>query len=72
MEVQPIDKDVKNELKAIGGNEAKIEDVFYCYLAFGTGGLCGVIGASNFFYLGEISMYIRYNIIIILSHLSSR
>lgn len=47
MEVQPIDKDVVEELKAIDGDEAKIEDAFYRDLAFGTGGLRGVIGAGT-------------------------
>lgn len=47
MVVQPIDKDVVEELKAINGEEAKIEDAFYRDLAFGTGGLRGVIGAGT-------------------------
>ncbi|MCD8020581.1 MAG: phospho-sugar mutase [Clostridiales bacterium] len=47
MEVQPVDKDVADELKAIGGDEAGIEDAFYRNLAFGTGGLRGVIGAGT-------------------------
>ena len=37
------DADVAGELKAIEGDEAKIEDAFYRNLAFGTGGLRGVI-----------------------------
>lgn len=40
------DLDVVNELKAIEGQDAKIEDAFYRDLAFGTGGLRGVIGAG--------------------------
>lgn len=47
LEVQPIDKDVVEELKAIDGDESKIEDAFYRDLAFGTGGLRGVIGAGT-------------------------
>ena len=39
------DVDVINELKDIAENEEKIEDAFYKDLAFGTGGLRGVIGA---------------------------
>lgn len=41
------DIDVINELKDIAGNEGKIEDAFYKDLAFGTGGLRGVIGAGT-------------------------
>lgn len=41
------DMDVVNELKAIEGQNDKIEDAFYRDLAFGTGGLRGVIGAGT-------------------------
>lgn len=41
------DEDVKAELAQIAGDEAKIEDAFYRNLAFGTGGLRGVIGAGT-------------------------
>ena len=41
------DEDVAAELKAIAGDEAKISDAFYRDLAFGTGGLRGVIGAGT-------------------------
>lgn len=41
------DVDVINELKDIAENEGKIEDAFYKDLAFGTGGLRGVIGAGT-------------------------
>lgn len=41
------DEDVKAELEQIAGDEAKIEDAFYRNLAFGTGGLRGVIGAGT-------------------------
>lgn len=41
------DADVAAELKAMAENEAKIEDAFYRDLAFGTGGLRGVIGAGT-------------------------
>lgn len=45
MEVQPIDKDVIDELKAMP--DEAIEDAFYRGLAFGTGGLRGVIGVET-------------------------
>ena len=41
------DEDVVKELAAIAGDDAKIEDAFYRNLAFGTGGLRGVIGAGT-------------------------
>ena len=41
------DADVENELSAIAADENKIEDAFYRDLAFGTGGLRGVIGAGT-------------------------
>ncbi len=41
------DPDVVSELAAMAGDEAKIEDAFYRNLAFGTGGLRGVIGAGT-------------------------
>ncbi|MCD7758115.1 MAG: phospho-sugar mutase [Bacteroides uniformis] len=39
------DQDIVNELKSMG--EDKIEDAFYRDLAFGTGGLRGIIGAGT-------------------------
>lgn len=42
-----LDTDIQNELQEMQGNEEKIEDAFYCDLAFGTGGLRGVIGAGT-------------------------
>lgn len=42
-----FDKQTKEELKAIEGEEKEIEDRFYKELAFGTGGLRGVIGAGT-------------------------
>ena len=42
------DADVAAELKTL--DDAKIEDAFYRDLAFGTGGLRGVIGAGDFCY----------------------
>lgn len=42
-----FDEETKNELKALEGNEAEIEDRFYRQLEFGTGGLRGVIGAGT-------------------------
>ncbi len=41
------DEDVSLELKSIKDNYEKIEDAFYKNLAFGTGGLRGVIGAGT-------------------------
>ncbi len=41
------DQDVVEELKAMETDEAKREDAFYRSLAFGTGGLRGVIGAGT-------------------------
>lgn len=41
------DADVAAELQSIKYDEAKIEDAFYRDLAFGTGGLRGVIGAGT-------------------------
>ncbi|MCD7886926.1 MAG: phospho-sugar mutase [Clostridiales bacterium] len=41
------DPDVTAELAAMAGDDAKIEDAFYRDLAFGTGGLRGVIGAGT-------------------------
>ena len=41
------DIDVEKELAEMAGNENKIVDAFYCNLAFGTGGLRGVIGAGT-------------------------
>lgn len=42
-----FDRETKEELKKIEGNEAEIEDRFYKDLEFGTGGLRGVIGAGT-------------------------
>lgn len=42
-----FDEETKKELAALEGNEAEIEDRFYRQLAFGTGGLRGVIGAGT-------------------------
>ena len=42
-----LDSDVVTELKNISEDESKIEDAFYRNLAFGTGGLRGVIGAGT-------------------------
>ncbi len=45
LEQAVLDEDLVNELK--GMNESQIEDAFYRNLAFGTGGLRGVIGAGT-------------------------
>ncbi len=42
-----FDEATKAELKAIAGDEKEIEERFYRDLAFGTGGLRGVIGAGT-------------------------
>ena len=42
-----FDDATREELKAIEGNEAEIQDRFYRELEFGTGGLRGVIGAGT-------------------------
>ncbi len=41
------DKDLLDELRAIGDNEEEVVDRFYKDLEFGTGGLRGVIGAGT-------------------------
>ena len=41
------DADVVAELQAVAGRDAEIRDRFYRELAFGTGGLRGVIGAGS-------------------------
>ena len=42
-----FDEETKQELLAIRGDEAEIEDRFYKDLEFGTGGLRGIIGAGT-------------------------
>ena len=41
------DADVAEQLRTMAGDEAAVEDAFYRDLAFGTGGLRGVIGAGT-------------------------
>lgn len=41
------DQEVKEELEKMAGDETWMEDAFYRDLAFGTGGLRGVIGAGT-------------------------
>ena len=41
------DEDVVRELQDMAGDDQRIEDAFYRSLAFGTGGLRGVIGAGS-------------------------
>ena len=45
--LERADEDLREELRGIAGDEAAIEDAFYRDLAFGTGGLRGVIGAGT-------------------------
>ncbi len=47
LEKAVADSDLKPELKAMAGDEGKIEDAFYKDLEFGTAGLRGVIGAGT-------------------------
>lgn len=47
LENEYIDDETKAELRALEGNDKEIEDRFYTDLAFGTGGLRGVIGAGT-------------------------
>ena len=42
-----FDEKTKEELRSVQGDEKEIEDRFYKDLAFGTGGLRGVIGAGT-------------------------
>ncbi|MCM1101650.1 MAG: phospho-sugar mutase [Clostridium sp.] len=42
-----FNQDTKNELKAIEGDAAEIEERFYKELEFGTGGMRGIIGAGT-------------------------
>lgn len=53
------DQDLIEELKELEGNEDQITDAFYQNLAFGTGGLRGVIGAGtnrmNIYTVGKAS-----------------
>ena len=42
-----IDKETKEELLKLKGNEKEIEERFYKDLEFGTGGLRGIIGAGT-------------------------
>ncbi len=45
--VSKLDAEIRHELASISSDEAAIEDRFYRNLAFGTGGLRGVIGAGT-------------------------
>lgn len=47
VEATKANKDINSELVAIKDDYAKIEDAFYAELAFGTGGLRGVLGAGT-------------------------
>ena len=42
-----FDDDTKAELKAIANDENEIKERFYKNLAFGTGGLRGILGAGT-------------------------
>lgn len=47
MKLADKDADLIQELKEMEGDDTKIEDAFYRDLAFGTGGLRGIIGAGT-------------------------
>ena len=47
LEKATADEDLIRELNDMAGDEARVEDAFYRHLAFGTGGLRGVIGAGT-------------------------
>lgn len=47
LDFQDLDKDLKSELKQMENNEDALMDAFYTDIAFGTGGLRGVIGAGT-------------------------
>lgn len=42
-----VDEATKAELRSLAGQDAEIYDRFYCDLAFGTGGMRGVLGAGT-------------------------
>ena len=44
---RPLPADLKAELESIAGDSEAVSDRFYRDLAFGTGGLRGVIGAGT-------------------------
>ncbi len=47
LEEPSLDENTREELQAISGDTAAIEDRFYTELAFGTAGLRGIIGAGS-------------------------
>ena len=47
LESPAFDRDTKEELRALTGNNQEITDRFYRDLEFGTGGLRGVLGAGT-------------------------
>ena len=62
---RPLPQDLQEELASIGGDPEGISDRFYRDLAFGTGGLRGVIGAGtnrmNIYTVGKASQgYAQY------------
>ena len=44
---EKLNKEEKNELESIKNNDKEMTDRFYCNLAFGTGGLRGVMGVGT-------------------------
>ena len=47
LEKAVADQDIQKELKTMAEEPDKLEDAFYQNLAFGTGGLRGIIGAGT-------------------------
>lgn len=47
MQIDNLDIHLKKELENIKGNDAEIQDRFYCDLSFGTAGLRGILGAGT-------------------------
>lgn len=47
MNFSELDKELKEQLESVDGNQAEIEELFYKYLDFGTGGIRGELGAGT-------------------------
>ena len=54
-EFKELDPDLKKELDSISNDEAALMDAFYNDIAFGTGGLRGVLGVVNY----PINIYVE-------------
>ena len=51
------DIDILNELKHM--SDVEVEDAFFCNLAFGTGGLRGVMGAGTILIFIQLPKHLR-------------